>query len=475
MAASGVEARGKLVWEAFETHTRNAHVAWPAAEPNQDECGEVKSLPTTWRERLASLANAFQPIVNIHTGIVLGVESLLRGVQEAGWETPMQLFDEAHAAGLLRPVSRAVRRRAVAAFTNLPFASRVRLFLNVDNRELDDWEALTGNLGDLLQVCGLPLETVCLEVSEKLPAAAGDFLWQRLTAPGVCPHKLAIDDFGAGFSGLKLLYQADPNFIKVDRFFVDGLANDPRKREFVSSVVRLAHVLGVLVIAEGVETLAELRECRAVGCDLVQGHFVQPPTTDLQALRPEYRVVEETSRRDRRQPHRDGDLVASYVEFLPAISIDTEMGLVLQFFRHESSLTFAPVINQHREPLGIIRESDLRQYAYSLYNKDLLRNPRLRSMLPRLIGRCPIADVRLRAEQILGLFSQAGGDLLRRGDLGQRPHPGGGGEPAPGSGVSRQGGPSGVAPFHPAHPVDALKVTNYEMFGRHAGGAGKGG
>lgn len=398
------------MWEAFGERTLPIDRSRGGAEAAKTHETWANDVPASWQERLAGITFAFQPIVNIHSGMALGYEALLRGCEHAGWEAIPQLFDQAHREGVLREVSAALRERAIGTFATLPFASRARLFLNVDARELESWSSFIASIDAQLARHGLPPESVCLEVSERHPTRAFDSPWHAFTGAGARSHKVAIDDFGTGFSGLKLLYLAEPDYIKIDRFFIAGMAQDARKRLFVSSIVNIAHVLGTMVVAEGVETLAEYRECRAVGCDLVQGYFVQPPTCDTDQLRPEYSAVNDASRAERRNLNRDEQLITSRIEAIPAISLDMEMSEVLHFFRRESSLTFVPVVNHHREPVGIVRESDLREYAYSNYGKDLLRNPSLRAMLLRFVVRCPVADIQLPAERILESFSLDGGN-----------------------------------------------------------------
>ncbi len=390
--------------------------AWPGRDPQPVEARRsaarkaVAHLPPHWQSRLSALTVAFQPIVNAHTGAALGFECLVRGWERSGWDSIQQLFDEAHRDGLLSQVSTVLRHRAVEVFASLPMARRTRLFLNVDNREIESWPDLTVGIGEVLAAYDVPAESICLEVSEKHPTSAFDSPLHALAGSGVRHFKVAIDDFGTGFSGLKLLYLVEPDFIKIDRFFIAELGRDARKRIFVSSIVSIAHGLGVTVIAEGVETLAEFRECRAVGCDLMQGFFIQPPTCEVGALRDEYPAVVEANRSQRRRLDKDEQLVAGRIEAIPAISVDTEMSEVLHFFRQQRSLTFVPVVNQHHEPVGIVRESDLREYAYSSYGKDLLRNPSLRATLPQFVVRAPVADIHLRAERILEIFSHSGGN-----------------------------------------------------------------
>jgi len=366
--------------------------------------GDAGDDVAPWVERVALVDYAFQPIVNIHTGVCIGFEALLRDVERAGFTDIQAFLDSAHRDGAIVAVGAMLRRRAVAKFASSALADRTRLFFNLDNRELEREDYRLEEASHLLAAYGLPPGTLCFELSERhqLP------LLQRpiATFATLRQHgqRLAIDDFGIGFSGLQLLCSVEPDFIKIDRFFVSDIAVDPKKRLICASIVAIAHMLGITVIAEGVETLQEFLVCRQVGFDLVQGFFVQRPTTVVEDLAARYPEIAQASRADRRGDS-DAGLITSHIETLPALPAGMEMARVLEKFRKDTIHTFFPIVNELEEPIGILHENALREFAYSPYGKDLLRNPWLKCTLRQFAARCPVADVNMRAERILTLFS----------------------------------------------------------------------
>jgi EAL domain-containing protein (putative c-di-GMP-specific phosphodiesterase class I) len=107
---------------------------------------------------------------------------------------------------------------------------------------------------------------------------------------------MAIDDFGIGSSELKMLCDHSVDYVKIDGHFVRGISENRRKRLVVTAIANLAHVLGIRVVAEGVETELDLLGCREAGCDLVQGYFVARPTTDIAAFPEAYVNISTASR-----------------------------------------------------------------------------------------------------------------------------------------------------------------------------------
>jgi hypothetical protein len=102
-----------------------------------------------------------------------------------------------------------------------------------------------------------------------------------------------LDDFGTGYSGLKTLYYLDPQYIKIDRFFITDILKDKKKKLFISNIINIAHQSGIKVLAEGVETLDELNVCRDIGCDLAQGYYIQKPVKSIGSLQFEYPHVKQ--------------------------------------------------------------------------------------------------------------------------------------------------------------------------------------
>lgn len=239
-------------------------------------------------ERAATFA--FQPIVNSHTGQCFGFEALLRNVDKLGFNGIQELFDYAWKAGILHSVDITLRRIAISQFTRTPACKGRKLFYNIDGRVFESQDYHPHRTVEILTDFEMPPENLVLEISEG-PITASAPIFKKSTAyREALPYQLAISRFGRGFSEMQMVYEYHPDYIKIDRFFIHGVEGDTRKRLFISSIVNLAHVLGVTVIAEGIETKQELTVCRSVGCDLVQGFFLARPTTEHHKLQEAYDV-----------------------------------------------------------------------------------------------------------------------------------------------------------------------------------------
>ena len=363
----------------------------------------------TVEEFLAEVAKtvryAFQPIVNIHTGACWGYEALVRGWEPLGLASIPELFDRAWRLGCLHRLDVALRAKAFHAFSLLDRPSEARLFFNLDPRVLASPDYRPRQTAGLLEACGISPESLCFELTERYAAAADSQTARVIDRYRKSSFKLALDDFGTGFSGLQLLYEHQPDFIKIDRYFVSGIGQDNKRKLFVSTIVNLAHVLGITVIAEGVETEQEFLACKRIGCDLVQGWFVSPAVENLGLLRFRYDRVVEANRRDRREERTDRDIVTEQIQSLPPLKVDEPLSAVFEAFRSNKDMSFFPVVDRHGQPLGIVRESDLKALAYSPFGHDLASNRGLKRKLRDFVVKCPVADVMTEAEKILEIFS----------------------------------------------------------------------
>ncbi|HEV8114731.1 MAG TPA: EAL domain-containing protein [Acidimicrobiales bacterium] len=153
-----------------------------------------------------------------------------------------------------------------------PHMVEVAMAINVSARQLTD-PRLIANVEAAVATAGggAPL---CLEITEtallEYASPAGDTL-RRLKTRGVL---LGIDDFGTSYSSLSNFTRLAPDFLKVDRSFVEGLGVDPHDSAIVAAVINLAHTLGLFVIAEGVESALQVALLRELGCDLIQGFVI---------------------------------------------------------------------------------------------------------------------------------------------------------------------------------------------------------
>ena len=362
-----------------------------------------------WNEILGILDLAFQPIVNIHSGACYGYEALLRNTEEAGFASIADFFDSCHALGILPQIEMELRDKALAKFAALPNFRTAKLFINLDNRALDAEGNLARQTRAMLERHGIAQSAVVFEISER------HALGQPSDAIGPVMHykhhgfRLAIDDFGTGFAGLQLLYFAEPDLLKIDRFFISDIADDAKKKVFLAHIVNIAHLLGSVVVAEGVETEREFFACKEIGCDLVQGWLAQHPTTDITQLSPQYDSIAGLARRERRSAITDQRIIADQVAWLQPLSLDSPMERVFERFRSNKSATFFPVVDQSGQPVGIVREKELKDYTYSPFGKELIANKSFGRTLKDFIIRCPMADLNSKAEHVLEAYTAVEG------------------------------------------------------------------
>jgi predicted signal transduction protein with EAL and GGDEF domain len=235
------------------------------------------------------LVIVYQPQVELASGRIVGVEALLRWQHpQRGLVVPSTFIPIAEQTGLIVPIGAHVLTESCrqAARWARERGRELSVCVNVSPRQLAD-DAFAGVVGAALATSGLRPELLCLEITESAvmadPAAATAVL-ERLKTIGV---RLAIDDFGIGYSSLSQLKALLPvDTIKIDKSFVDGVTGDGEDHAIVDAVLRLASGLGLAAIAEGVETAEQVETLLALGCNLSQGfHFARPQSpADLEQL-----------------------------------------------------------------------------------------------------------------------------------------------------------------------------------------------
>lgn len=221
----------------------------------------------------------YQPIVSMELKTLMGCEALLRWKHpEWGDVSPASFIPIAEGSDLIRPLGRWVLRQAIRQMAawraQMPVAAMLRLkvSVNLSRAQLHDPE-LAPLIEQLLEEYEVPASALRLEVTESLPLDDPDSLatLERLRQLGTT---LALDDFGTGYSSLAALLNLPVRCVKIDREFISGIDTCPYRQALVSSVVRVAEVMGLEVVAEGIEQEAEARKLQALGCRQIQGWYV---------------------------------------------------------------------------------------------------------------------------------------------------------------------------------------------------------
>jgi len=261
---------------------KRAGSGYAVYDPRQDD-DYAGSVPRAEEVRRAlatdELTLHYQPLVDLRTGRVTGVEALARWAHPTrGLLAPEAFIPLAEQTGLIVPLTRWVLERALAQGAAWGRAGRpLAVAVNLSVRTVHDAQ-LPDTLAWLLRRYALAPGGVTLEITESVlmadPPQAHAVL-TRLSALGV---RVAIDDFGAGYSSLASLKQLPVDAVKIDQSFVQSLGRTATKdRAIVRSIVELGHNLGLVVVAEGVEEEESWEQVRALGCDAAQGYYVSQP------------------------------------------------------------------------------------------------------------------------------------------------------------------------------------------------------
>ncbi|MEP7054380.1 MAG: bifunctional diguanylate cyclase/phosphodiesterase [Actinomycetota bacterium] len=220
----------------------------------------------------------YQPKISISTGDVLGAEALVRWQHpDRGMIPPDDFIPLAERTGLIGPLTQYVLDHALCqAALWLDTGRPLPIAVNLSARNLLD-ERLPGLVAGLLQTHGVPAHLLELEVTESAlmtePGTAKRLL-EQLTRLGL---RIAVDDFGAGFTSLGQLKDLPISELKIDRSFVMTMTEDKSNALIVQSVIDLGHNLGLTIIAEGVETAQQLNALASYGCDVAQGYHLSRP------------------------------------------------------------------------------------------------------------------------------------------------------------------------------------------------------
>lgn len=229
------------------------------------------------------LAVHFQPQVRIETGKLRGFEALVRWQHpERGWIPPLQFIHIAEESGLIEPLGAWVMDRACRQLAEWHAAGfgDITMAVNLSAHQLRS-ATLVEQVSATLQKYALAAKDLEIEVTESVAMADPEQAIQRLCALRDLGIQLAIDDFGTGYSSLSYLKRLPIRVLKIDRTFVNDIETDLNDAAICSATIAIAKSLGLMVVAEGVETAAQRDFLTGLGCDYLQGYlFGRPAPAD---------------------------------------------------------------------------------------------------------------------------------------------------------------------------------------------------
>ena len=218
----------------------------------------------------------YQPQVSFRTGAVAGVEALVRWRHpRRGLIEPDYFIPLAEQTGLIVPVGAWVLEEACRQVRRWQAGGPeldLTMSVNVSPRQLAD-PGFIGTVGDALASSAIDPSQLCLEITEEAVVDDVEGVTETLKVLKTLGVNLAMDDFGRGRSSLSFLDRFPIDLLKIDRTFVERLRADRGSRRIVAAVIGLAHALGLVAVAEGVEGLEDHAELESLGCDFAQGYL----------------------------------------------------------------------------------------------------------------------------------------------------------------------------------------------------------
>jgi EAL domain-containing protein (putative c-di-GMP-specific phosphodiesterase class I) len=221
------------------------------------------------------ITSVYQPIVHLLDGGIHGLEALSRGPRDTQQHSPINLFEAAAAADLVFELDRHCRRKALKTACALP--APYLLFVNVVPASMYDPDFQGASLIRLLEGLGLSPERIVLEVSEQYAIENYTLFVEALANFTQLGFSIAVDDIGAGYSGLEKIAHLNPRYLKFDMQLVRDIDESHVKREMARALKTFADKMESKIIAEGIEREGEKQACVELGIDLGQGYLLASP------------------------------------------------------------------------------------------------------------------------------------------------------------------------------------------------------
>ena len=350
----------------------------PAAPEQGSASGEAlrHHLYDIIQQRL--LTPLFQPIIDMRSGEIAGYEGLIRGPSDSPLHSPLILFKAAATYDLTVKIEHLCRSVVLEQFLHLNLPGK--LFLNVSPECLLHKDSKHGETIGYVKDLGINPERVIIELTENQPTYDYEVLREAAKHYRNSGFQIAIDDLGEGFSSLRLWSELRPEFVKIDKHFIQSISQDAVKLQFVRSIQEIARNSESMVIAEGIETQAELLTVKDLGISYGQGYFIARPHG--QPARTLSAEVAKTLGQRSVPVYSNGSTQAfktvTAAKLLRAVALlhaETSNDKVFEIFQADPDLQSLPVV-AGGVPIGIInRHVTIERYAHRYWRELQGRKP----------------------------------------------------------------------------------------------------
>ncbi len=294
-----------------------------------------------------ALSAVFQPIFAFREGCVIGYEALVRGPEGSLIQTASDLFAAARQEGVALELNLMCVQEILRAFASRNLSGS--LFLNASPQLIAQPGFDQLRARRFLQSLGLEPQRVVIELTEDYPTLDFKLVHESLMLYRSMGFRIAIDDLGEGFASLRLWSELKPEYVKADKHFVTGIAEDPVKVQFLRAIQHIAENSASQVIAEGIENAADFKVVKDIGIACAQGWFIGRPTAHPDGRLP---PEAELAQADARVPVipaprlRAGTEPAAhdFVRSVEPVAPEASLGSLLDQFAFTPTLASIPVI-----------------------------------------------------------------------------------------------------------------------------------
>lgn len=322
----------------------------------------------------------FQPILDMHGQKYLAYEALIRGPKNSPLHMPSALFDVAQRTNLRRELEHACRAAAMRDFSALREKDPnldCKLFINLSAGMLSDPDLMHEQVLQPMSTAGVRPDQIVIEITENQKVADFSIFREVLARYRRLGYSFAIDDLGEGFSNLRMWSEIRPEFVKIDRHFISGIANDVLKFRLVRAMVEIAEACHATLIAEGIEEESEFSTIRDLGIRCGQGYLIARPQ-ECPSPSPSKAILRllDTGRITvfpQGIIANHGSTVAPLLRRVVPVAPDLDNDAVFSRFEADDSLHALPVVKAGI-PVGMINRHTLierfaRPYHRELYGK----------------------------------------------------------------------------------------------------------
>jgi diguanylate cyclase (GGDEF)-like protein len=329
--------------------------------------------------REGDISIVLQPIISLRDGSILGYEALSRGPENSPLRNPDTLFGVASETGKLWELEQLCRTKALEKVYQHDYP--YKLFLNVNASVIHDEKFKQGFTKDYLKNYNIDPSCILFEISEKNAITDLDGFRKTIEHYKRQNYEIAIDDAGAGYSGLNLMTDVHPHYIKLDMRLVRDVDKDTYKKSLVKCLYDFCCLTNVALIAEGIETESELRALIEIGVHYGQGYYIQYPNHEILPI--ETHVLESVHASNAHKNHIYRSVSNYYIGNLcregVTVSPTDLAGDVFNYFLRNKSMLGVAVLNSDRHVMGIMTRSGIEsklsgQYGYSLFSKRPIEN-----------------------------------------------------------------------------------------------------